>query len=223
MSIVKRSRAKTTQRIVEALEAVIAERGLDGVGVNRIADKAGVSKVLIYRYFGSVEGLITYYVKMGKLFPIFSAEALEQIYPLHKSDLARVWYRQVIQLYRSFRASKTAREILKAGVVENGTVATATTRAVDQEMTRLVDQLSFVKGADTQALSAVLLGAMSYLTILAQNDQPMIGLDMRSETEWKRIEEAIKLIYTAVGKVVVTTEAITLPGQPATLPVESWQ
>ncbi|MBC8155525.1 MAG: helix-turn-helix transcriptional regulator, partial [Bacteroidetes bacterium] len=106
MDKIRRNRAKTTQRIVEALEDVIAERGLEGVGVNRIAEKAGVSKVLIYRYFGGLDGLMDYYVKMGKLFPMFTPVVLDQIRPLHESDLARIWYRQVIQTYRSFRTFK---------------------------------------------------------------------------------------------------------------------
>ena len=71
---VKRNRAKTTQRIVDALEEVLAERGLEGVGVNRIAEKANVSKVLIYRYFGGIEGLLDYYVKMGKAFSRFYSD-----------------------------------------------------------------------------------------------------------------------------------------------------
>ena len=55
---VRRNRAKTTQRIVEALEEVIAERGLEGVGVNRVAEKANVSKVLIYRRHGRPTGIL---------------------------------------------------------------------------------------------------------------------------------------------------------------------
>ncbi len=119
---VRRNRAKTTQRIVEALEEVIAERGLEGVGVNRVAERANVSKVLIYRYFGGMEGLLEYYVKMGKLFPVFNPAVLDQIRPLHESDVARIWYRQVIQTYRHFRTFKAAREILKASVIENDTM-----------------------------------------------------------------------------------------------------
>ena len=41
----KRNRVLTTQRIVDALEQVLSEKGLDGVGINAVAEKAGVSKV----------------------------------------------------------------------------------------------------------------------------------------------------------------------------------
>ena len=219
---VKRNRAKTTQRIVEALEEVIAERGLDGVGVNRVAEKANVSKVLIYRYFGGMEGLLEYYVKMGKLFPIFNPAVLDQIRPLHESDVARIWYRQVIQTYRYFRTFKAAREILKASVIENDPIAATTARAQDEEMTRLVNQLSFVKGADTQAISAVVLGAMTYLTIMAQNDRTMISIDLRSEEGWKRIENAVKAIYISLNRMAIQSKEVDLELQSVHLPMAQW-
>ena len=219
---VRRNRAKTTQRIVEALEEVIAERGLEGVGVNRVAERANVSKVLIYRYFGGMEGLLEYYVKMGKLFPVFNPAVLDQIRPLHESDVARIWYRQVIQTYRHFRTFKAAREILKASVIENDTIAETTARAQDEEMTRLVEQLSFVKGADTQAISAVVLGAMTYLTIMAQNDRTMISIDLRSEEGWKRIENAVKTIYIALNRLAIQSKEVDLELQSVHLPVAQW-
>ncbi|MDB5242423.1 MAG: TetR family transcriptional regulator [Spirosoma sp.] len=219
---VRRNRAKTTQRIIEALEDVIAERGLEGVGVNRVAEKANVSKVLIYRYFGGMEGLLEYYVKMGKLFPVFNPAVLDQIRPLHESDVARIWYRQVIQTYRYFRTFKAAREILKANVIENDSIAETTARAQDEEMTRLVDQLSFVKGADTQAISAVVLGAMTYLTIMAQNDRTMISIDLRSEEGWKRIENAVKAIYISLNRMAIQSKEVDLELQSVNLPMAQW-
>ena len=219
---IRRNRAKTTQRIVEALEEVIAERGLEGVGVNRVAEKASVSKVLIYRYFGGMEGLLEYYVKMGKLFPIFTPALLDQIRPLHESDVARIWYRQVIQTYRHFRTYKAAREVLKASVIENDSIAETTARAQDEEMTRLVSQLSFVKGADTEAISAIVLGAMNYLTIMAQNDRTMISIDLRSEEGWERIENAVKTIYIALNKMAIGSKEVSLEIQSAYMPAAQW-
>ena len=222
MEQVKRNRAKTTQRIVEALEEVITERGLDKTGINDIAAKAGISKVLIYRYFGGLNGLIDYYVRMGKIFPVFSPAVLDQIRPLHESDVSQIWYRQVIQTYRSFRMFKASRELLKATIIENDVTADVTSKALDEEMTRLVEQLAFVQGADTKAISAVVLGAMSYLTIMAQNDRTMIGLDLRSEEGWQRIEAAVKLIYQALNKLAVDSPTTRIGAQTNGVPANQW-
>lgn len=222
MEKIRRNRAMTTQRIVTAFEEVLAERGIEGAGINRIAEKAGVSKVLIYRYFGGMEGLVTHYIKMGKLFPTFDSRMLEQIQPTHPSDLGRVWARQVVQTFRGFRASKAGREILKATVIDNDELASVASKMQDEEMSRMVAELSFVEGADTQAIAAVMLGAMTHLTLLAQSNRTMIGLDLRDDENWKRIEQAVKTIYAGLNQLATESETVHFNLRPSTVPVGQW-
>lgn len=195
----KRNRATTTQHIIEALEQVLTEKGLDGVGIHAVAERAGVSKVLIYRYFGNLEGLVDYYVRMGRLFPHYTPAFLNQLRPLSRGDMARLWSKQSIQLFRRFRSSRAAREVLKATVTERDALARVVSKAQDEELVELVHQLSFVEEGDSEATSAVVIGALSYLTLLAQNNRPMIGIDLRSEDGWKRIEKAVEVICKALS------------------------
>ncbi|MFD2936759.1 TetR/AcrR family transcriptional regulator [Spirosoma flavum] len=222
MEKIRRNRAETTQRIVNALEDVLAEQGLEGARINQIAEKAGISKVLIYRYFGGLDGLMEYYVRAGRMFPRFTPAMLDQIRPMHQDDLAKVWYRQAIQMFRYMRTSKAAREVLKANVIENDPTADVISKAQDDELTRLVNQLSFIEGPDTQAISAVMLGALSYLTIQAQNNHTMVGIDLRSEQGWQRIEGAVKVIYLSLNKMAVNTQAVKLSGQAKAQPASQW-
>ncbi len=53
----QRDREQTKERLVEAVVDIIRERGFEEIGVNAVAERAGVSKVLIYRYFGDLDGL----------------------------------------------------------------------------------------------------------------------------------------------------------------------
>ncbi|MBO0933448.1 TetR/AcrR family transcriptional regulator [Fibrella aquatilis] len=210
MEKTKRNRAKTTQRILDAFEEVLAERGLQHVGVNRVAERAGVSKVLIYRYFGGLEGLVDHYTKRGTLFPTFTPAVLAQLRPVNDTDLGRVWYRQLTQIFRQFRTSQAARELLKANIISNDSLAEAASKAIDEETQRLIGQLSYVGGADVQAVSAVTIAAMSYMTLLADNNRPMAGIDLRSDEGWNRIEQALKLIYIALGNTVVQSATVSV-------------
>ncbi|GAB4021202.1 TetR/AcrR family transcriptional regulator [Spirosoma koreense] len=218
----KRNRAATTERIINALEELLTERGLDGVGINVIAERAGVSKVLIYRYFGGIEGLLEYYVGMGRLIPHYSNSWLEQIRPTQPTDLANIWSGQALQLFRQFRSSRAAREILKATVKEQDSLAESISRVQDTELTNLVEQLAFIKKADYQATSAVILGALSYLTIQAQLDRPVIGIDLRSEEGWQRIEEAVKMIYKALNRMAIESPTTKVATKSASVAVEMW-
>lgn len=59
----ERDREATENRLLEAIGSMVAEQGFEKIGINAVAARAGVSKILIYRYFGSVEGLMAAYVR----------------------------------------------------------------------------------------------------------------------------------------------------------------
>ena len=54
-----RNRRDTEDKLVRAVGAVLEISGFQKVGVNLLARTAGVDKVLIYRYFGGLDGLLS--------------------------------------------------------------------------------------------------------------------------------------------------------------------
>ena len=52
-------------RILAAVGALIMRDGLAGVGINALAREAGCDKVLIYRYFGDLDGVYAAYAAKG--------------------------------------------------------------------------------------------------------------------------------------------------------------
>ena len=57
-----KNREQTEEKILEAVGSIIENQGFEKVGINAIATEAGISKMLIYRYFGGVEELIAQYL-----------------------------------------------------------------------------------------------------------------------------------------------------------------
>lgn len=53
----KRSRPRTEEKFQNAVVDLIAEGGCGAIGINAVAQRAGADKVLIYRYFGDLNGL----------------------------------------------------------------------------------------------------------------------------------------------------------------------
>lgn len=54
----KRSRRDTEARFQEAVLELVAASGCGALGINQVADQTGADKVLIYRYFGGLDGLL---------------------------------------------------------------------------------------------------------------------------------------------------------------------
>ncbi|RYF78395.1 MAG: TetR/AcrR family transcriptional regulator, partial [Cytophagaceae bacterium] len=67
---------------------------------------------------------------------------------------------------------------------------------------------------------AVTVGAMSYLTLMADNNKTMAGIDLRSEEGWKRIEMAVKLIYTALSEKAVQSDAVSFTKSPSSVDIQ---
>src|SRR6185312_10112768 len=55
----ERDRETTRNKLMDAVERIAVRDGFEACGVNAIAQEASVDKVLIYRYFGGVDGLLS--------------------------------------------------------------------------------------------------------------------------------------------------------------------
>ncbi|MET9350381.1 TetR/AcrR family transcriptional regulator [Streptomyces termitum] len=54
----RRDAAATRRRLLDAARDLFAERGYEGATVRGIAERAGVNQALLFRYFGSKQGLL---------------------------------------------------------------------------------------------------------------------------------------------------------------------
>ena len=54
---ITKNRQATEMTLITAVNDIIEESGFERLGINAVAAKAKVSKMLIYRYFNSLDGL----------------------------------------------------------------------------------------------------------------------------------------------------------------------
>ncbi|WP_225992469.1 TetR/AcrR family transcriptional regulator [Actinomadura montaniterrae] len=60
------SRAERERQMLDVAEAVFGERGYQGTSMDEIAERCGVSKPMLYEYFGSKDGLLVACVSRSK-------------------------------------------------------------------------------------------------------------------------------------------------------------
>ena len=78
-----RDRDDKMQRLIAAVGEILKQKGYAGLGVNKIALEARVSKELIYRYFGGLNNLFAGGVVL------FLAEIFLQRFQIDPRQLAR--------------------------------------------------------------------------------------------------------------------------------------
>ena len=65
----KRNREKTREKIVKGAVALLTRTGFKDFGINSVAREAECDKVLLYRYFGDLDGLLAAMAESVQFFP----------------------------------------------------------------------------------------------------------------------------------------------------------
>jgi AcrR family transcriptional regulator len=194
--IKKRDRERTKGKILKAVGEVIEQHGTEKVGVNLIARTAGVNKVLIYRYFNSVDGLMEEYVKSGEYTSTYEAEYIENIPNLLPEERSKALTSLMLTFTKDLRARKSTRDLLRW---EIGTGKSMLSDARNQVAKKILEKIGDLPNYnDTSALIAFLSAGIYFLAISADYREKMLDVDLHSDEGWKRIESIIERIILDV-------------------------
>lgn len=69
MTTVKRNKAATKARILSTVQDILIKDGGHCLTIKRVEKDSGLTRTLIYRYFGSIEGLMQAYADSEAFFP----------------------------------------------------------------------------------------------------------------------------------------------------------
>lgn len=198
LKVKKRDRERTKNKILKAVGEVVEQYGTDKVGVNLIARTAGVNKVLIYRYFGGVDGLMEQYVKAGQYASTMGTEFIENFPTPSVEDRGKAWAKAFIIMLRDLRARKATRDLLRW---EIGAGKSSLTDARDEATSKWMEKIGPIPGMeDTNAVLALMIGAVYYSTLAADYRDKLAEVDLQSEEGWERIERALEAILVGTSK-----------------------
>jgi len=197
-----RDKKITSRRLINAVGSLLAKKGFVGVGVNAVAREAGVDKVLIYRYFGGLEGLIAAFAKEGDFWP----SALE----LAGGDLQKFSQMSLDERLSSFGSNFF--QALKKRPVTQAIMAweMIEPNGLTEELERIREEgiMEFFKmfftkeeiNFDLQAVIMLLGAGISYLVIRSNHIDVFGGLELNSDEGWKRMEKAFENIIHGILK-----------------------
>lgn len=186
-----KDRELTEQRMLQAVGEIIAEDGFEKVGVNLLAQKAGVSKMLIYRYFGSIEGVIAAYILEKDYWINIAVDesAARELAPFIK----KVFADQIAQLRQDVSTRRLCRWELSA---ENSVIDSLREKRETNacRLIALISQLSHSPQKEIASLAAILSASISYLALLEDSVPVYNGISLQTDEGWGQITEGINLI-----------------------------
>lgn len=189
------------ERILRAMGDVMAEKGTKKAGINAVAEKAGVNKVLIYRYFGGWNGLLEAYVQRGFFLSMFNDRFLDSV-PSNPApeERSKVWTDYVIKVAREFRSRKSSQELIR-WEMQNGETELARRLSAfrNESYKKIVDKLAPFPSYDPTAMTAIILGGVTYLTLVSNSRTKILDIDVSTEEGWERIETAVRRIMSSLS------------------------
>lgn len=195
-----RDKEITKRRLISAVGSLLAREGFKGIGVNAVAREAGVDKVLIYRYFDGLPGLIAAFGREGDFWPSILELAggdLQHFAGLSLED-------RLSLLTSSFIAALRKRPLTLAimawETVERNEL-TESLEAVREQRIMEFFQMFFAKDEQGQDLQATIMlagAAVSYLVVRSAHIDVFGGIRLDTEDGWQRIEGGLNRIIQGV-------------------------
>ncbi len=199
----QKRRIETEQRLRDAVEALICERGVEALGVTAIAAQAGVDKALIYRYFGGLPGLVRAYAEGADFWPSLDEILGPDRELLRRQDMAEIGAEILRRHANALRARPHTLEILARECVERGPltimleeVRERRTEEMYAEMAAAGYQVSPIEAS----VGALFSAAINYLALRSRTIKLFGGVDLGSDEGWESIIDAVEVVFRALRR-----------------------
>lgn len=186
-----KNRQVTELILIKAVDELIEEKGFEGLGINAVAAKAGVSKMLIYRYFNSLEGLIAAYIGQHDYWINFDGSLPDKN---HLGEFIKEMFRKQIIIMRK---SYTLKRLYRWELTSDNNFIKDLREKREAKGIWLIDAVSKLSKhpqKEIAALATIITAAISYLTLLEENCSTFNGLKLQEESGWKELENGINIL-----------------------------
>jgi AcrR family transcriptional regulator len=190
-----KNRLLTEEKILHAVEQIMLDNGFPAIGINSIARQAGCDKVLIYRYFGGLDGLLLAFAETNELWWL-----LDDIIPENDQQIGQTALPEYLQLLlkrhaETLQARPLTLEIMAWELSEqnNLTIALARTRAQrGMELVKKIRAHYQNPNIDIGGILGVFGAAINYLIIRTRRSPPQ-----HMTEEWWRLQQTIAKMLEA--------------------------
>ena len=171
---------ETEKRLLDAVSHIIENDGFTKIGVNRIASQAGCDKVLIYRYFGGLDGLLVEWAKRHDYYSFAYSEFIDTIKQSEKKDI-----RQIVKdvLFRQLHYLKD--NVLMQQLLVWELSGHSSFKGILEERERIGYKLqeelnkSLDIGNDNDMSVAIIISAINYIVLFTRQYPKLNGIDFQ--------------------------------------------
>ncbi len=188
-----RNREATEQRLIDACERILLERGPEGIGVNNVIEEAGVGKQLLYRYFDGLPGLVSAWLERSANWPtaeelIGNRKRFEQL-SLHDK------FKRIQKNYlKALRERPVVTRLMASELMHPTAITEVLESASDnigRDLARILSEFDEGRQEDLVNLSFVFYCMLNYLAMRAMTSPDCFGMDLEKPAAWRRVNKVM--------------------------------
>ncbi len=192
-----RNKEQTKEKIIAAAGHLLATEGFRNFGVNALARQAGVDKVLIYRYFGGLPGLLRAFGESADFWPTLAEVTGGAPEAFRNKDLGEGVADLLVNFSRALRRRPLTQEIMAWEMVEQNEL-TAILAEMREDWAKRLFQTFHEQISDTDldlpAVTALFGAAINYLAIRGRNTAAFNLVEIGQESGWHRLETTLRTL-----------------------------
>ena len=188
---IEKDRVATEKRLLETVGRMIAEKGFEKIGINAVAAQSGVSKILIYRYFGSVEGLMAAYIRQHDFWINFPREMPRRE---ELSGFVKKMFRQQVEQVHN---DQTLKRLYRWELSSKNAMIDKLRQQREESGLWIIDTVSKLTNRDQKevaALATIISAAIDYLVMLEDFCPEYNGIPLNKNAVWEQICNGIDVI-----------------------------
>ncbi len=186
-----KSREQTESKILEAVASIVESDGFEKLGINTIALKANVSKMLIYRYFGGLEELVARFIMQKDYWANTDTLILN---PHSVGDSIKSMFRnQIEQLRNDVTLRRLCRWELSC---HNACIDRLRDKREENgcNLIKVVSRLTGCSNSEVASLASILSASISYLTLIEDQCPTYNGIALQTDKGWEQIAQGVDMI-----------------------------
>lgn len=181
---------ETEKRLLEAVSKVIEKEGFTKIGINRIARQAQCDKVLIYRYFGGLDGLLVAWAKQHDFYSFAYSAFIDQVEQATTSNLKDIIKTVLLKQLEYLKGSHLMQELYVWELSGNSSFRAI---QVEREKNGYKLQLELEKRLggsckDCNFYITVVIAAINYIILFARQYNMFNGIDFSKPEAWEKLK-----------------------------------
>lgn len=184
---------ESEKRLIEAVSTIIKADGFSKVGVNRIAKEAGYDKVLIYRYFGGLEGLMAEWAKENDFYATAFYSFYKEIEEAKEDEIQELTKKVLIAQLHFLKSNVMMQELLLWELLGESRFK-AIQEIREQNGQKLQQSLEKHFGVESKNVSlyiTILITSINFITLYTRQYPVMNGVDFTKDESWLNLENVI--------------------------------